>query len=282
MKTRYLLDTSAFRALPSRILQEHTFYASPYCFWELLTHLDERSFDRHKGQLMKFKYAHILNDPRAEIEVPLLIDDNQLQDRVSDEELIAAALAALQDSNSLDMFYSSYVEDSKGNLHQVSECAANVRKALGEAEQKHTEFVENIMNVFRTGQVKLETNSDYHQAILQLLEGEMIKLQQRGAVDKDLRNKLTNNSYIYYSYVFHRALAYFRKGKTKLDVNDFEDSQVCLHLRLDTSYCLVTADKGLKQALAKTSALLNQLNELDTHTDLRVLDVKGFLAVGYV
>jgi len=276
MKTRYLLDTSAFCALPSRILQEHTFYASPYCFWELLTHLDEGSFDQYKGQLMKFKYAHILNDPRAEIEVPLLIDDNQLQDRVSDEELIAAALAALQDSNSLDMFYSSYVEDSKGNLHQVSECAANVRKALGEAEQKHTEFVENIMNVFRTGQVKLETYSDYHQAILQLLEGEMIKLQQRGAVDKDLRNKLTNNSYIYYSYVFHRALAYFRKGKTKLDVNDFEDSQVCLHLRLDTPYCLVTADKGLKEALDKTSALLNQLNELDTHTDLRVLDVKDF------
>jgi hypothetical protein len=275
MKIPYLLDTSAFRALPSRILKEHTFYASPYCFWELLTHLDEGSFDRHKGQLMKFKYAHILNDPCAEIEVPLLINDNQLQDRVSDEELIAAALAALRDSNSLEMFYSSYVEDSKGNLHQVSECAANARKALGEAEQKHKEFIEGIINVFRSGQVKLETYSDYRLAILQLLEGEVIKLQQRGAVDKDLRNRLTNNSYIYYSYVFHRAQAYFEKGKTKLDVNDFEDGQVCLHLRLDTQYCLVTADKGIKEALDKTIALLNQLNEPGTHTDLRVLDVKA-------
>jgi hypothetical protein len=83
----YLLDTSALRALLGKILEEHTFYTSPYCFWELLTHLDEGQVTRTKGQLMKLRFTHILDDPRAAIETPLLVHDAQLQDRVSDEEL---------------------------------------------------------------------------------------------------------------------------------------------------------------------------------------------------
>ena len=177
MNLSYLLDTSAFRTLPSSVLQKHIFYASPYCFWELLTHLDEGKFDRQKGQLMKFKYAHLLNDLRAEIEAPLLINDHMLQSRVSDAELIAAALAALRDSNSLKMFYLSYIEDSKGNLRQVSDCAVSARRALEEAELRHSKFIQDIMDVFRSGQVKFENDSDSHQGILQLLEGDVIKLQ---------------------------------------------------------------------------------------------------------
>lgn len=267
------MDTSAFRALPSSVLQKHTFYTSPYCFWELLTHLDEGQFNRHKGQLMKFEYVYLLNDPRAEIEVPLLLNNSQLQDRVSDAELIPAALAALRDSDSLDRFYLSYFKDSKGNLHQLSDCAANARQRLGELEQKHTEFIQNIINAFQSGLVKLTTDSDYHQAILQLLEGYLITLQQRGVADRNLRYRLISNSYIYFSYLFHRAFAYFNNGNTTIYGNDFEDGQICLHLKLDTQYCLVTADDGLKEALDKTIALLDRLNKPDMQTELRVIDV---------
>ncbi len=158
----YILDTSALRALPGKILEEHTFYTSPYCFWELLTHLDEGQFTRRKGQLMKLRFTHILDDPRAAIETPLLIYDARLQDRVSDEELITTALTALQDSDSLERFYSSYIKDSRGHLRQVSDCAAGAQKALEEAEKKYAEFIQNIIGAFLSGQVKLENDLEHH------------------------------------------------------------------------------------------------------------------------
>lgn len=86
MPGKYLLDTSAFRSLSHQELralsrQGETFYASPYCFWEILSHLDE-GFDRYKSELMKFRYVYVLDDPRAEVELPLLIKNRELQERI--------------------------------------------------------------------------------------------------------------------------------------------------------------------------------------------------------
>lgn len=57
MQRSYILDTSAFRAISAATLaaasQEACLLVSPFCFWELLTHLeDEGQFDRVKGNLM--------------------------------------------------------------------------------------------------------------------------------------------------------------------------------------------------------------------------------------
>jgi hypothetical protein len=289
MQGPYLLDTSVFIKLPGTALSGRDFYASPYCFWESLTHLDEEPFDhldeelfaRRKGQLMKFKYVRILNDPRAEIEIPLLIEDRELQNRVSDEEVIEATLAALQASSTIEAFYSSYIQDSKGNVRQVSDCAANAGKILDEAEHRYIEFIKNIVNVFRSGQLNVQTDFDRHQAILQLLEGEVIKLRACGALDTRLREKLITDTYIYYSYVLHQALIYFKNGKKNFEKkkNDYEDGQICLHLKLDTPYCLVTADTELSQAVCETIALLGRLNNSQLRTTVRVANVAGFLNV---
>ena len=54
MKYNFLLDTSAFRALSKNILnqlknRDHKIFASPYSFWELLSHLDEKDkFEYYK------------------------------------------------------------------------------------------------------------------------------------------------------------------------------------------------------------------------------------------
>jgi len=224
---------------------------------------------------MKVRSTHILDDPEATVETSLLIHDTQLQARVSDKELITYALEALQDSDSLERFYLSYIKDSKRNVRKILDCAAGARKELKEREQRYVEFIRNIIDAFQSGHVKLDNDIDYHWAILSLLEGDVMKLQRRRATDKHLRDKLINSYYIYWSYVFHRALTYFNNGKTKPEFNDFEDGQVCRHLALDTPYCLVTVDKGLKDALDRTIALLNRLNEPKLHTSLQVVDAKS-------
>lgn len=272
----YLLDTSALRGLGAAILQKHTFYTSPYCFWELLTHLDEGEFAYRKNQLMKVRFTRVLDDPRADIEAPLLIHDTQLQERVSDEELITYTLAALQDSESLERLYLALIKDSKGNLRDVADVAARARKELEEREQRYIGFVQQIINALQHGQLKIGNDEEYHGAILSLLEGDVIKLKQRGAIDKSLRERLINNYYIYWSYIVHRALDYFKRGKTKIMANDFEDGEICKHLALDTSYCLVTADKGQKEVLERTISLVNRRNETQFYTTLHVIDLNRF------
>lgn len=283
MSTLYLFDTSAFQAssiktLDAALLQNQHLYASPYCFWELLSHLDEQdSFDAYKSRLMKFKYFQILDDPHAEIETVLLNEDRELQDRVPDHDLIEASLAAIRASSSLNAFYSSYIQDSKGRLHQISDCAANTRKALEEAEEHHVDFIRKVINSLYEGQVSIEADSDRDQAILDLVEGWAITLKQRRASDDGLRDRLINDTYAYCSYVLHRALKYFRNNnKVNLDRNDYEDGRICLHLKLDSPYYLVTNDKGMKEALDETFRLLQRLDDSRSRTKLQAINWASF------
>jgi hypothetical protein len=208
---------------------------------------------------MKFKYLQILDDPRAEIENPLLIDDSILQERVPDHDLIAASLAALRDSNSLSVFYSAYIRDSKGKLHQISDCAASVRKSLEEAEEKHIGFIRNIINALINKQIKIETDIEKHQAILDLIEGWETVFKWRGASEIGLRERLINDTYLYWSYILHQALKYF-KNNNKIDLNDYEDGRICLHLKLNSFYYLITDDKGMQEAVNETILLLKRLD----------------------
>jgi len=255
------------------LLQGYGLYASPYVFWELLSHLDEKEdFERYKGRLMKFKFVGVLDDPRAEFETPLLANDFEIQGRVPDTDLIEAALAALRKSKTLDTFYSSYIRDSKNSIHQITDCAANARKVLDEEEKRYIDFVKKIMQAFSSRQVNLETDRDRHQAILDIVEGYVVRLKQRGASEAGLKAQIIHNTYIYYSYIFHRALKYFKNNKTNLFQNDYEDGYMCLHLKLDTPYCLVTNDGGTREALNETASLLNGLNEPQLRTTLEICD----------
>ena len=274
----YLLDTSAFRAISNQVLenlrlQNLGLYASPYVFWEVVCHLDENEgFDRNKGRLMKFKYVEVLDDPRAEIETQLLPGDSELREHVTDGNLINAALAALQASNSLNAFYSAYIQDSRGRLRQISDCAINAQKALSEEEGKCIGFITKIIQAFSSGQVKLAKDKDHHQAVLSLMEGCICKLKRRGASEVGLRQRIINDTYIYHSYIFHQALRYFTNGKTNLSPNDYEDGRICLHLKLNTPYRFVTDDKNLRASLDKTVALINRLDEPHFKTELQVCD----------
>jgi len=278
MRISYLLDTSAFRSLSGEVLQnlskqDYLLFVSPYCFWEILCHLNER-FDYFKVQLMKFKHVKVLDDPLALLYSPFLSEDFTFQERISDDDIIYATLAALRDSDSLDTLYSAYIEDSRGNIRQISDCAKRVSKILEEYEKNYIIFIKKIINIFQSAQLELKTDTSCHQYILSLIEGEVNKLKQKGALDIELIEKVIANTYIYYSYIFHRALRYFRSGTSNIEQNDYEDSMVCLHLKLQTPYCLVTADKGMRDALNKTISFLSRLNNPLFSSTPQVKDVQ--------
>ena len=226
---------------------------------------------------MKAQYTTVLDDPRAPVELPLLPHDRKLRKRVSDEELVARILDKLDRAASLQDLYKSGFRDSKGQVRQVSGIAQRTQTELDAREKAYLKFVENIINGLKTGQTKIATDEEHHEAILSLLEGDIIDLQQKGATDQRLSEILTNSYYIYWSCIVHRTVEYFQRGKTNLDGNDYEDAEICRHFWLDTPYCLVTADHEQKTAIEKTIALINRLDISGFQTTLRVIDAKALL-----
>ncbi len=223
---------------------------------------------------MKFKHVRILDDPYATVQILLLREDPELQNRAPDDELIYAFLAALRASTSLEELYSARIEDSKSRQYEVSDCVARGRDVRNKEQDRYVEFVESILKLIESGQVRYATNKDRHEAILSLVEGWVRGFQQRGVSDTELRERITTDIYVYFSYAFHRALDYFKR-KAKSDPNDYGDAALCLHLKLNTPYCAVVRDKDFRAILTETSLLLSNLNQPRFRTTLQVIDVTG-------
>lgn len=274
MHRKYLLDTSAVRCLPTSTLAEvsqlHDLYVSPFCFWEILGHLEEHgSFDSYKSLLMKFKHVEVLDDPFANI--------HRLRERIPDNDLIEASLAALRDSTSLSDFYSKYIRDSKGAVRSLSDCAARGDEILYQEEEKYIRFLKNATQLLDSGRVRYETDAHRHQAILSLVEGWLIQLRESGVEDVSSRERLVNDTYIYFSYIFHRALRCVLT-QANVDRNDHEDAALCLHLKLNSPINVVAADKGLRQALNLTISLISKIGDPELCTSFDVIAASEFSA----
>jgi Protein of unknown function (DUF2934) len=254
----YLLDTSAFIALRRFLkrLQGCNLYVSPYVFWERLCHLDEHEdFERAKDEFRKFKFVKILNDPRVGIEPP------SLSSEAGCASLLYAVLAELEASKSLESFYSKQFRDSKNNVRQISGCVEEVRNVLNGREERYVAFVREVMQTFsRTTVVRMD---------------EVTKHTYIMALAKGYPGVEITDTYIYFSYIFHRAITFLKNGHTeppKKEKNDYEDGRICLHLKLDTPYCLVTNDNGTKEALKETASLLRKLDDPQFQTTLETCD----------
>jgi hypothetical protein len=250
------LDTSAFINLGLPILaklQCWQVHVSPYVFWQRLCHLDERTdFLRAKGEYRKFDYVRVLDDPRAIIEKP--------EGRVPDSELIRAALDALNASVSLKDFCSRRFTDSNNHERQVAGCIGAARDELKRREARYVAFITQIMSMFTADQISKMTDEVKHTNILALAKG------WAGAID-------TQAIYLYFGYMFHRVLEFVKTGKlkpAKADYNDYEDSNMCMHLKLNSFYYFITNDQGAQRALKETVALLGRVNDPRFPTTVKV------------
>src|ERR1035441_3364948 len=166
MQPSFLLDTSALIALPTSRLEEASqsasLYVSPFCFWELLTHLeDDEKFRRVKGTLMKLRHVEVLDDPHAEVYRSVLPSSDNVNTGERDGDLICAALAALDDSESMEEFYKRDIRDESGQTRQIAGCVFAVRELLRIEENKFQAFLRAVAAEVRAGNVRLLEASDY-------------------------------------------------------------------------------------------------------------------------
>jgi hypothetical protein len=278
MQNTYLLDTSAFRALSAAQLeaasQESSLLVSPFCFWELLTHLeDSGQFARVKGNLMKFRHIRVLDDPRAWVERSVVLPGDAVHENVPDDELVYATLAALRDSDSVADFYQKYIRDGRNQVREISDCVSKVSALLTSEEQRFEEFVKKIMAVVRGGVVRLRTSSDWHDRTIEMIDGWWIQLGDRVVESVELRQRFVRRMYLYSAYILRRAVEYVNCGAIQVDPNDFEDGRFCQHLALDSKISAVTADSALRRCLQEVLDLLNGLPDSSYRTALRVCDV---------
>ena len=259
MTTPYLLDTSAFRALASdtlgRLAAERPLLASPFCFWEIASHLDEPDqFPRVKGNLMKFCHVCILDDPEA-IALAELRATPLCRPRVPDNELIYAALGALRESDSLSSFYAKRIRDSQGNVRTLAGFAARGKDVLRELEEHFLGFMRQIVELVRSGTSTLRTPWDCFCATVSLTNGWHIReCGQPLNLNEDVQ--VLRILYVYFACVVFCARDYLTSSRVNLDLNDYEDTRLCQHVRLDLPCTIVTDDRNLRSRLKEVFALL--------------------------
>jgi hypothetical protein len=220
-------------------------------FWERLCYLGEQpDFPRAKGEFRKFGLVRVRDDPGASIERPT--------DRVPDTGVIGSVLRKLEESASLGDFYSSQFSDAAGRRRQIAKCVSTVRKVLEEHEQRYLAFVQNIVNLFPRAEALRLSDHVKNDYIL--------------ALAKSYRGVDVKKTYVYFSYILHRTLRFIRDDNRQPDPNDYEDSRMCLHLRLNAPCCVITDDGGTRDALRDTVSLLERLADPELRAVIEVQD----------
>lgn len=243
---------------------------SPFCFWELMSHLDEpHQFHRVKGNLMKFRHVQVLDDPEAESLAEVGVASVP-KGRVSDEDVICASLAALQAADSLDSFYSKQIRDSFGNVRSLSGCVARAKDVLRTEEERFFGFVGQIVDLVKAGTSKLTTSWDLHRATVSLTNGWHIARCGQ-PLNEDAR--VLRVLYVYYAFVVHCARDRLARSGME-DLNDYEDARLCQHVRLDVPSTVVSADERQRKRLEQVFTLLENVDDPELKHAHRVLDVK--------
>ncbi len=277
MTTPYLLDTSAFKALASdrlgRLAAERPLLVSPFCFWEIASHLDEPDqFPRVKGNLMKFRHVYVLNDPEA-IALAELSATSLRRPRVSDDELIYVSLGALRESDSLSSFYAKLIRDSQGNVRTLSGFAARGKDVLRKLEERFLGFVRQIVELVEAGTSTLRTLWDCHCATVSLTNGWHIReCGQPLNLNEDVQ--VLRILYVYFAFIVFCARDYLTPSRVNLDLNDYEDTRFCQHVRLDLPCTIITDDGGQWRRLKEVFTLLETVADPQLEHAHQVLATK--------
>jgi hypothetical protein len=278
----YLLDTSAVRGASGDRLAQKTstgaLLASPFCFWEIASHLQaEGDFARIKANLMKFRHLKVLNEPTTSAEHDLNLAQIGIDDSLEAPDVIYAALAALRASNSIEEFFKCRIRDGKGVVRQLDGCVARIQKMLARGESEFKDFIANVRQLLIDQTIVLNTPDDYHASILDLTNGWWIQVKERTDLTDGSYRNLIRRGYFFYAYVLYRSAYYAARRGANIDINDFEDAKLLLHLSIDDDVTVVTSDIDLGKCLQQTVDTLNGLGDDWYKTNVKVCDMESFL-----
>lgn len=251
-----LLDTSAFVGISKEGLAEarHKGWhltTSPYCFWELLCHLDkERNFARAKGNLMKFRGVEIVDKPLDRV---VAQSGSSCEARIWSSDLVYAALAAIEAASSVDHLNRSLIVDETGNERALEGCVDRIKGILKKEQNRFRKVMTNLIGIMTSGDVNTNTGTERHTAILSLLACGGTPLPDTVDLDYEAdanEDQIIAFSYVFWGYALHRAIQLADSGGTTCAKNDFEDGQLCAYVPLDKSIVVVSGDTTLLETLA--------------------------------
>lgn len=265
MPTRIaLLDTDAFRALGREALfaakeAGWQLKTSPWCFFELLCHLDEEpDFVKAKGNLMKFRGIEIIDKPLDRAASALVHSETA---RCWSSDLCYAALAAIDAAQSFDDLANSVIVDEACNQRgPLKDVAENARRALHEAEHVFQIKMRSVIAHLRVNRRAPRSAERNHQVIMDaVLEAKGLPLPDTPDLDYTIigPEPVTKCAYCFWSYFLLQAI--FLEESTKKDpceLNDLEDGQLCAYVPLDEEMWVVAGDKKLRARLSETRDLL--------------------------
>jgi len=232
---------------------------SCYTFFELLCHLDvNKNWGKSKGNVCKCSSVEILDDPSAIVETELHYQTRRLKNHIPESRLIPEIIISLSKSSSIDEFYKNEFFDEKGQKRLIADCNKRVEDILKKEESKYLYFVEKILNCIKQEKYDINSEKDFYKIIKELIEGRVIDSAKNFTQQNNIREKVFNLCYMYYSYIFERTKQLIINGGTTPNKNDYEDSMICLHLRLDKSFIFVTNDKRMYEAIKNSIERLKE------------------------
>lgn len=220
---------------------------------------------------MKFCHVLVLDDPEA-IYIAELGATPLLGARVSDDDVIYSALAALRDSDSLSSFYSKHIRDSQGNVRTLSECVARAKDLLRANEERFQSFVHQIVDSVKAGNSTIRTPLDLHRAVVSLTNGWHIARCGQ-PLNEDVR--VLRILYVYFAFVVFCARDYLAFSCVNGNLNDYEDARLCQHVRLDIPCTIITADRRQRDRLKEIFTLLETVTNPKLVHAHQVLDEKS-------
>jgi|AntAceMinimDraft_16_1070373.scaffolds.fasta_scaffold23552_2 hypothetical protein len=258
-----LLDTSAFKGLSRDALsaaQEAGWQlkTSPWCFFELLCHLDEESdFPKAKGNLMKFRGIEIIDKPLDRAVAKL---GNSEEPRVWSSGLCYAALAAIDAAQSYDDLANSVLLDEAGNTRgPLKDVALQVRRVLDEAEHEFQDHMTSMIATLKAEGQSPRSPEQNHQVIMDtVLRAEGLPLPDTPDLDYSIIDPeiAIKDSYCFWGYSLFQAIWLERIRAVTCDKNDLEDGQLCAYVPLNEELWVVAGDKKLRSRLEDTRNLL--------------------------
>lgn len=257
-----LLDTSAFKALSSDELSAAKargwhLTTSPWCFFELLCHLNEEDdFTQAKGNLMKFRGIEIIDKPldRAVAELAKSVNP-----RIWSSDLAYATLAAIDAATSPDDLANSLIVDEAGNNRgPLKDVAGKARSVLDGAEREFQTHITSMIEALQYGGGVARTAEMNHDVIMRRLAADGLPLPDTPDLDYSIVNQELGlkHSYCFWAYLLLQAIMLEGAGQVTCSPNDFEDGQLCGYISLDAPMWILTGDQQLQKRIAETHKLL--------------------------
>lgn len=280
----HILDTSAIRYLKRVQLQEigkrFQLAISPYTVLELLAHLSAGDFLRYKAELVKLQDITILAFPRTELFSLPADEAEQLHWKFLRDAMPAILLFA-QKSDSYSQFACSSVPFGPAHaMLSLRDLDSRVKQDVDSLKKGYSDFIEEIIQDLTRHESSSLTTPDEQRFVAHVKHAMQPSLEALLETNPSIdEGTYYDRLYPHFSFLILRALKYAQKRReaphSKVDKNDYVDSNLCLHLNIQAPSILVTQDKAL---LGDLSWALHSIKVAHAYTpECRVDDVTSLL-----